>query len=251
MFKEPVDVHEYLTKVEIPRAPPMLIRPGGCSYSHGNPQRIRQHYDGILATVLTEPDSLVRMRKLFYLTVEARNQWGFCGWQDKQLLPQLLAIPPTDAILSYLSHYVVSGLEGWWLAERILERLLAVDDDIPLHCLACGNPLATSLNTHQCECRGCHAIILHADFGESQWYKCCCGKMTHNSDELLLCDCGTQYTHRGLETLKAQTKQRMFKKRIVQRLVAKGLPETALDEWHSLHDEVKEELRNQSVNNSV
>lgn len=244
MFEEPVDVHEYLTKVEVPRAPPMPIYPGGCSRSHGNPQRIRQHYDDILVTVLAEPDSLLRMRKLFYLTVEARNQWGFCGWQGEKLLPHLLAIPPTDTILSYLTHYAVSGLEGWWLAEKTLEHLLAVDNDIPLHCPTCGNPLASSLNTRHCECRGCHAIILPADFGESQWYKCHCGKMTHNSDELLLCDCGTQYTHKGLKELKAQTRQRMLKERIIQRLVAEGLPETALDEGHGLPDEVKERLRN-------
>lgn len=226
---ESVEVHEYLTKVEVPPPPPMPIREGGCSYSHGNVPRIMEHYNAILATVLDEPDGLARIRKLFYLMVEARNQWPLCGWRIKVLLPHIMAIPATDAILTYLARFAATDLPGSTRAFVALKEYIS--SDIPaFHCPGCESPQATHFTIARHTCPGCHADIPDEHFSQSQWHKCACGKMIHVSDSGFVCAaCGEPFSSKGLQRHKQYFRKQVIRERLRQTLELAGLPETALD----------------------
>ncbi|OQX14365.1 MAG: hypothetical protein BWK73_09625 [Thiothrix lacustris] len=227
MFEEPVDAHEYLSKVEIPKAPPMPIHIGGCSRSHGNLQRIEDHYAHILATVLAEPDDITRIRKLFYLMLEARNQWSFCGWSFQKLLPHVMAVPVTEALLAYLARFAASRLDGDIHAFVVLKECLS--GNIPLDCPSCGASLQNSLGKAGHVCAGCYATIPANHFTQSQWHKCTCGKMTHVSASGLVCTCGMRFTSNELKTFTTSTEKKIIKMRIHQTLIQAGLAQTALD----------------------
>lgn len=195
--------HAFMTVVDIPGAPPMAI-PLGQACSRGDMPRVVAHYHNILAGVLAEPDGLARMRKLFYLNHAARNEGGMCGWQDGRLLPHLLDIPPDEAILHYLAAYAISGLEGCGLAEKVLDHWLMVDGNIPLHCPACSQLVATSLDKRYRTCPLCHHGIASADFGGRLWHKCRCGKLVHIDGELVACACGMPHEIAGLRAWNRQ-----------------------------------------------
>lgn len=239
MLTEPVQLHEYLTQVEVPQAPAMPIREGGCSYSHGNIDRVREHYDSILATVLTEPDGLLRIRKLFYLMTDARNQWPFCGWRIPELLPHILAVPATGEILTYLASFAASDLPGSIQAFVALRAYLTADE-IRFPCPNCTAPQDSSFTPAPHACINCGTTIPEAHFKQSQWYKCTCGKLTHVSDSGFICTCcGRKETAKTLARANRAYTKRVIRDRIRQVVEEAGLPGTTLDELASLTEDPK------------
>lgn len=226
MFEEPVDVHEYLTKVEIPQAPAMPIYPGGCSRSYDNLQRLQQHYANILVRVRAEPDDLTRIRKILYLMLEYKNEESY-GLSFRELLAQIMAIPVTEGILVYLTRFAASGLNGNIPAFLTLKEFLS--GNIPLDCPSCGGSLQNSFSMAGGVCRGCHATIPAHHFMQSQWYKCTCGKMTHVSDSGFVCTCGMQFSSNELEAFRIVTEEKVLAGRIQQTLRQAGLAPTALN----------------------